>query len=228
MHRALLLLPFALPLPAAAQEGEGPIVDPVTEVSVTGFVTPLPVLDAASALCIAPTHQLECPEDTVFLWSNKVDLGALLGQNVKLRGMLASDCGIVAVESIESPPATLTACGSPQLGCPIRLRSGPGGLTQHWLFVALAGGFLPLNPEKGSLLLGEPLFLIGSSGAGQFGDTGAAFDFNMPSNPVLVGLQLNFQAASRKVGPVGPIHFSNSVCMDVFGFVGMLCVEPDC
>lgn len=215
---------------AAAQEGGDPFGGLSVEVTVTGFVTPLPILhDPADTICIAPTHQLEVPEDTVYLWSNTVELGALLGQNVRLHGLLNTDCGLIAVDSFESPPpATLTLCGTPSMGCPIRLRSGPGGLTQHWLFAAPAGGFLPLNPEKGSLLLGQPLLLIGMSGAGQFGDSGVAFDFNLPSSAALIGVPLHFQAVSRKVGPIGPIHFSNAVMLEIFGPSGLFCIEPDC
>ena len=228
---SMLLVAFAVAPLAAAQEGEGPIGPLNIEVTVTGFVTPLPVLDAATLgpFCIAPTHQLEVPEDTVYLWSNKVDLTSLLGMNVRLHGTLRTDCGVVTVDSFESPPpATLTLCGTPAMGCPIRLRSGPGGLTQHWLFVAPAGDFIPLNPEKGSLLLGTPLLMIGVSGPGQFGDSGKAFDFNLPSNPNLVGVPIHFQAASRKVGPIGPIRFSNAVLLEIFGPMGMLCIQPDC
>jgi hypothetical protein len=217
---------------AAAQDGEGPIIPLSIEVSVSGFVTPLPILhggDEANPLCIAPTHQLEVPEDTVYLWSNEVDLGALLGQNVRLHGILNTDCGIVAVDSVESPPpATLALCGTAAMGCPIRLRSGPGGLTQHWLFAAPAGGFIPLNPEKGSLLLSDPLFLIGASGAGQFGDLGVAFDFMLPNSAALIGVPIHFQAVSRKIGPIGPIHFSNAVQLEIFGPLGMQCIQPDC
>jgi hypothetical protein len=217
---------------AAAQDGGGPVVGLSIEVSVTGFVTPLPILHDASSLgslCIGPTHQLEVPNDTVYLWSNKVDLDALLGVNARLFGTLNTECGIIAVHSFEAPPpATLTICGTNGLGCPIRLRSGPGGLTQHWLFAAPAGGFIPLNPEKGSLLLGEPLLLIGQSGAGQWGDTGVAFDFTLPSNPVIVGIPIHFQAASRKIGPIGPIRFSNAVMIEVFGPSLIVCMQPSC
>lgn len=224
----LAALSLAVP-PAAAQVG-GPPGGLSVEVTVTGFVTPLPVIhENGDTICIAPTHQLEVPEDTVFLWSSTVDLGALLGQNVRLHGLLNTECGVMAVDSFESPPpATLTLCGTPSMGCPIRLRSGPGGLTQHWLFVAPAGGFLPLNPEKGSLLLGQPLLLIGSSGAGQFGDAGVAFDFTLPHSAALVGVPIHFQAASRKVGPIGPIHFSNAVQLEIFGPSGLFCIDPDC
>ena len=227
----LALAATSLAAPAAlAQDGGDPFGGLSVEVTVTGFVTPLPVIDgAADTLCIFPTHQLEVPEDTVYLWSNKVDLTALLGQNVRLHGLLSTECGIIAVDSFESPPpATLLLCGTASMGCPIRLRSGPGGLTQHWLFVAPAGGFVPLNPEKGSLLLGDPLLLIGMSGAGQFGDAGAAFDFNLPSSPALIGVPIHFQAASRKIGPIGPIHFSNAVQLEIFGPSGLFCIEPNC
>ena len=227
---SLALAPALLVTAVSAQDG-GPVVGQSVEITVSGYVTPLPILHESvgdDGLCLA-THQLEVPEDTVFLWSNKVDLDALLGQNVRLHGLLNTECGVVTVDSFESPPpATLTLCGTPAMGCPVRLRSGPGGLTQHWLFVAPGGAFVPLNPEKGSLLLGEPLLLIGMSGAGQFGDLGAAFDFNLPSSPVLVGVPIHFQAASRKVGPIGPVHFSNAVLLEIFGPSGILCIEPSC
>ena len=64
--------------------------------------------------------------------------------------------------------------------------------------------------------------------ADQFGDSGVAFDFNLPSSAALIGVPLHFQAASRKVGPIGPIHFSNAVMLEIFGPSGLFCIEPDC
>jgi hypothetical protein len=65
----------------------------------------------------------------------------------------------------------------------MRLRAGPGGLSQHALLVATAPGFFSSSIEKCSLLLGQPFFLLATSPAGFHQPEGYAFDFTVPFEP---------------------------------------------
>jgi hypothetical protein len=204
-----VLFVSALAAPLAAQ-----IIDP-PEVAFTGVVQKFD--GAIIAICAPPTHEFECSDGTFFLTSSTIDLDLYLGKNVKLYG-----------NKVEiPPPATLAICGTFGFGCPARVRSGPGGISQHALWVSLKPALVPLNPSKGSFLLAEPFLLIGLQ-AGGFPPEGAAFDFFIPAGPpALAGVPIYFQAARRDIGPVGPMHLSNAVCMEIVGFV-LVCWDPDC
>jgi len=215
-----ILFVLALVAPLAAQVADPP------EVAFTGVVQPFD--GVIIAICAPPSHELECSDGTFFLTSSTLDLDAWVGKNVKLYGKSVSDlCPLYDIHKIEEPPpATLAICGTGGLGCPIRLRSGPGGISQHALWVALKPGLVTLNPSKGSFLLGEPFFLLGIQSGG-FPAEGAAFDLTVPPDPVLTGVTLYFQSARRDVGPVGPLHLANARCMEIVGFV-FVCHDPDC
>jgi hypothetical protein len=128
---------------------------------------------------------------------------------------------------VDPPDATLTSCGTAGLGCEIRLRAGPGGLSQHTLFVSPVPGFLPVSVDKGSLLLGQPFVLLLTSPAAHHPPEGFAVEFMLPMAPVLVGIPIHLQSIRRDVGPVGPIRFSNAACLTIVG-VPIHCIAPDC
>ena len=223
MQRVLLsgLIVFATHALLAAQ-----VVAP-PEVAFSGVVQPSSfAMDAA--ICAPPTHEIECSGGLFFLTSSTIDLDQYIGTNVKLYGTSLVECPMYNIHKVEvPPPATLAICGTGGLGCPIRLRSGPGGLSQHAFLVSLSPGLLPLNPLKGSLQLGEPFFVLANSGAGNFPPEGAAFDFSIPLTTSLTGLTIYFQSVRRNVGPVGPMQFSNPVCIEIVGHV-FVCWTPDC
>lgn len=214
-----LVISFALVAPLLAQATDPP------EVAFTGVVQPFD--GVIIAICAPPSHELECSDGTFFLTSSTLDLDAWVGKNVKLYGRSVSDkCPLYDIHKVEEPPpATLALCGTGGLGCPIRLRSGPGGPSQHALWVSLAPGLVTLNPSKGSFLLAEPFFLIGIK-SGDFGGAGAAFDLTVPPDPVLTGVTLYFQSARRNL-TIGALNLANARCLEIVGFV-LVCHEPDC
>jgi len=230
MQRSVPRLPLPSVLLALAAAALAPslgaqVIDP-TEVAFTGVLRHFS--GSVSSICSLPTHELECSDGKFFLKSSTLDLEAWLGQDVKLYGNKLGICPVYDIHAVENPPpATLAICGTGGLGCPIRLRSGPGGISQHVLLVSLAPGLVTFNPLKGSLLLGTPVYMIGDSGAGSFPPEGAAFDLTIPGAPILTGVKLYFQAVRRNVGPVGPMQFSNAACLEIVGFV-FTCEVPGC
>ena len=196
--------------------GDGPVPD----VGITGVVEPVP----GPTTCLQGTHQLACTG--VLLQSDAVDLDALVGQDVKLLGSdVGVECVVLDVAAAGVPPATLEMCGTPSGGCPIRIKVCPGGLSQYWLFVSPTSGYLPLAPERGTWLLGEPSFLVAQGfGAG----TCHQLDLTMPVTPLLVGAPLWMQAGRREVGPIGPISLTNAICVIIYPVGGVPCVVPDC
>lgn len=221
MIRSLLAV-LALTCVASAQ-----IVAP-QPISVTGVLW-LNQIQGPGVLCAPGTHVMQCSEGLVQFKSSSVDLDSLVGQNVTLTAIQTSkQCPLYEVTDVQkNPAATLTLCGTGAgLGCPIRLRSEPGGLSQHWLLISAFPGWQPVSIPEGTFLLGGP-FIILPAGAGQFGAEGAAWDFDIPSDPTLIGLEVFMQAARRDVGPIGPLRYSNAVCFQIIGFT-LLCIEPDC
>lgn len=193
--------------------------------SFTGVVRAVD-FDEQSIICAPPTHELECANGTFFLISTTLDLDKSIGKNVKLTGVnIGSGCPTWDISSVEDPPpAILTFCGSPTPGCPIRLSSAPGGISQHFLLVSLGPGLYSKSVVAGSLLLGNP-WLILDSATGALPAEGAAFDFSLPGDAALVGLSVYFQAIRRDVGPVGPFQFTNAVCITLTG-PSPPCVDP--
>jgi len=144
---------------------------------------------------------------------------------VRVVGTRSGPCDVLDVVGVESPaPAVLQTCGSPAPGCPLRLRSAPGGLALHALFASLDADFLPVNPVQGTFLLGAPYVLVASGSTSTFQPEGAAFDLRIPADPSLVGLSLFMQSVRRDILPsfpggdgsaVGPLRFSNAVCLTI-------------
>ena len=182
-----------------------------------------------SHVCFQPTYTIECSGNLFFIQSATVDLADYVGQNVKLEMynpyVACPSFEVTAV--IETLPAALELCGTPEgLGCSWRVRSSPGGISQHFLFASISPGFAPLAPEKGSFLLGSPFLTVASTVS--VDAEGAAFDLVTPGDASLIGLDVWVQAARRDVGPiVAPFALSNSVCFEVVGFV-FVCHQPDC
>lgn len=195
----------------------------------TGVVEPVLDPGALGILCEPPNYQLACADGTFFLTSSTLDLSAYLGVNARFTATNVTGCPLWDVSAAEVPPPTsLQICGTPEgLGCPVRLRSSPGGISQHALFLSLSPGLQPVNLNVGSLLLGEPLLLVATV-AGAMPVEGAAFDFTIPGDPDLIGISFYWQAASRQVGPiVGPLQLGNAICFTPIGFT-IFCAQPTC
>jgi hypothetical protein len=212
-------------LVGVASTAAQPSIGPPT--AATGVV--VPASDVGGSVCVAnASHAMACNGGLFFLTSSSLDLDAFLGQNVKLTMSLVSPgCPLYEVTAVDTtPPATLTLCGTAGgLGCPFRLRSGPGALSEHWVLASAGPGFVPLGVNKGAFLLELPFLIVGHAVAG--GVEGPAFDFVMPDDPSLIGLHVFAQSARRDVGPVGPIQFGNAVCWEILGYT-LLCHDLDC
>ncbi len=198
--------------------------------SVTGVVALADFdSDPGSDVCFQPEYTLQCSGNLFFLQSATIDLADFVGQNVKLEmfNPFVSCPTFEVTAVIETLPAALDLCGTPEgLGCAWRVRSSPGGISQHFLFASITPGFAPLAPEKGSFLLGSPFLTVATTVS--VDAEGAAFDLFTPGDAALIGLDVWLQAARRDVGPiVAPFALSNSVCFEVVGFV-FVCHQPDC
>jgi hypothetical protein len=206
---------------ASAQIVQPPVV------SFTGVVKPSE-FDTAQIICAPPTHTIECSEGIFGLQSNSVDLDQFIGQNVKLTGQgVDKGCPLFEIFSVSPPEATLTQCGTPGLGCTLRLRSGPGGLSQHLLLISTSPGFFSASPAKGSLLLGLPFMVLATSPVAHHPPEGYAFDFILPVDFSLIGIPIYAQTLRRDFGPAGPLRFSNAVCLTILG-IPITCEMPDC
>lgn len=189
-------------------------------VVLTGVVQP----DLLPSTCNQGTHTIDC--SSVRLQSSNVDLDALIGRNVRLRGIdVGVECPVYEVLDFSPPPVELTLCGSPVPGCGLRLRSTPGALSQHWLLASGFSGFMPVDTIAGSFMLGTPFLIVGTELSGSV--EGIAFDFTLPETVSLTGITLFLQSARRDVGPVGPVQFSNPICFTILG-PSPPCVAPDC
>jgi len=235
MIRSLCIASLVLLLAGPLAASDSP------QVGVTGTVR-LAAPDATGVgdPCPQPAFLLESGGITLLLGGDEIDLLPYVDRLVKLTvTQEVLTCGLVPilfhlVHAVEDPaPATLAICGTGGLGCPIRLRSGPGGLAAHMLFVSLSPDFLPLPPERGSFLLGSPFFSIGTGLTTTFSD-GLAFDFNIPLDNVLTGLTLHFQAARKEIGLTTgfggtnpPLQFGNAVSLEIAGHV-FVCHPTDC
>lgn len=201
---------------AGAQIGPGP----TPNVGITGVVRPL----ISPTICAAGTHILECTG--VVLQSNSIDLSLLEGQLVKLFGNQSNaTCPLIDVTAAANPPSTLVWCGTPSPNCPLKFKLCPGGLSQFWLFLGLAPGYKPLDPAKGTWLLGDP-FLLFAAGMGGFA---ACHEVNVtvPNVPSIIGLDVWLQGARRDIGPVGPISLTNAICFKVIPSLGV-CTPTNC
>ncbi len=96
--------------------------------------------------------------------------------------------------------------------------------------MSLVPAFLPLNLVKGTFFLGEPNLLLATAD-GAFPPAGAAFDFVLPPDVSLTGLDVYMQSARRDVGldpaAPGPFQFSNLICFTILG-PSPPCHLPNC
>ncbi|MGH7149370.1 MAG: hypothetical protein ACREIU_01665 [Planctomycetota bacterium] len=211
---AILAVPFATPSPA--QVG--------IPVDVTGVVQPVP----GPTICMqGETHLLECTQ--VFLKSNAVDLNALVGQNVRLTGFdVGVTCNVVQVFAAAPANPTLEWCGTPAPGCSVKFKVCPGPIGLALLVVSTAPGFLPvflpLNPTPEAILVAPPFVPIPLA----IGTTGC-FDSTVaiPPDLSLVGADFWLQGARMDIGPAGPMHLSNPVCLTILPPIAF-CAIPGC
>ncbi len=192
------------------------------DVSITGLVVPTP----GPIGCGPATHLVS--GTNVFLWSDTVSLDASVGKLVQLLGIVtpspSSGCHVIKVALvIDTPPATLEWCGSPQPGCSVKFRICPAGLSQYWLFASMSQAFKPLSLTRGTWLLGDPSFLVAQGSAGMCGEV----TFVVPPLPSTVGINVWVQGARRDIGPVGPVSLTNVVVLTLMP-VGPPCVPPGC
>jgi hypothetical protein len=212
MWKALLPLLVLAPM-AAAQPTTPP------DVGITGVVNPV----TGSVICTDASHGLDCTKVT--LTSSNIDLSLLQGQLVKLYGnQTGAACPLIDVTGVQAPPSTLEWCGSPTPGCVLKFKVCPGGLSEFWLFAALEPGYLPLHPDKGTWLLGNPFFMIAQGFGGAACHELAVI---VPPIPILAGLDVWLQGARRDVGPVGPITLTNAICLTITGPLPG-CIAPGC
>jgi hypothetical protein len=100
----------------------------------------------------------------------------------------------------------------------MRLRVGPPTVSMNWLAFSLAPeGFASLG-ATGVLLLGNPLFVLGSTGPA------GTFDVTLPPAG-LIGTTIRVQGLHWEVGPVGPPPvLSNPLALNVV--FGPACFDP--
>lgn len=195
-------------------------------VCITGRVLPV----SGPTICMqGETHYLECTR--VFLRSLAIDLTRLEGRLVRLVGRdIGVTCRVLEVVAAMPPIATLATCGTPSIGCPIKLKVCPGGLGLFWTFVALRPGFHPLGCGglpggfEGTVLLGQPAV---TNGSGPLGAGCGEVIQRIPTDPNLVGLDVWFQGARVDIGPVGPFQLTNVECIRI-GPPGPPCALPNC
>ncbi|MHC5210421.1 MAG: hypothetical protein ACYTG2_06875 [Planctomycetota bacterium] len=194
----------------------------------TGSIEPA----SLASFCQEETHYLTCTAGTpgaptgVLLKSTVLDLDDYVGKLTRFtafpRGV---ECLIYDVVAAQPATSTLVSCGSPVPGCPMRFRVGPTGVLGQWvLFFSLSPDFLPVNPVKGTWLLGSPSFLVAQ---GSTSGSPTTLDIVLPPSVALTGLELWLQGARRDIGPIGPWEFSNAVCFTILG-PSPPCLSIDC
>ena len=191
------------------------------------------VIDNATlpSFCQEETHYLTCsfPDPSiptgVLLKSSTLDLDKYVGKHARFTANLVGvECDIYDVTAVQwPPPGTLTWCGAPVPGCPMRFRVGPSGvLGQFWLFAALAPAFQPVDATLGTILLQPPVFLIG-----QGLTSGAPVDLTLPTDPAITGLSIFLQGLRQDIGPIGPPSLTNAACFTILG-PSPPCLPNDC
>lgn len=198
------------------------------QVVFTGKIEPATL----ASICQEETHVLTCTgllpgsPTGVLLKSSSLDLDAYVGKVWKFtafpRGV---ECPVWDVVAVAAPTATLTFCGSPTPGCPVRFRVGPSGVLGVWaLFVSGGPDFAPVSPTAGTILIAPPglLFAAGYT----TGDT-ETLDFTIPPDVSLTGASLWWQGVRRDIGPIGPLELTNAACWTITG-PSPPCILPDC
>jgi len=170
----------------------------------------------APSICQEETHAVVC--NGALLKSTTLNLDQYVGKPFTFTATLGGvTCAIWNVTSVSIAKATLTHCGSAALGCPMRMRVGPTGVIGQWfLWYSLASDFQPLDPTTGTLMLGAPFHFLAS---GPTAGANPTFDFVMPSDPALIGLDIFAQGARMDIGPVGPPTLTNPTCFTIAPFL---------
>ena len=178
-------------------------------VCVSGIVEPVP----GPTICQnGETHWFAAA--SVYLRSSTVNLAALVGHTVQVQGTdVGLLCHVIDVQQVADPaPVAMSSCGSPMLGCPVRLRVSGPGLGFAVLAGSVARAFQPLGCSgpgpTGTILLGPPIVTLvsGTTGLGTIDVL-----VPIPPNPALQGVSVWFQGAHMTIGPIGPIVTSDVV-----------------
>jgi hypothetical protein len=192
-------------------------------VGITGVVVP-----AGPTICNPGVqYKLDCT-DVYLVDLSGVDIASLVGSNVQIVGkqLPSSTCIILDVISVTKPPdSSLEFCGTPALGCTIRMKVCPPGLSQFWLFAAVDNGYFPfLSTDKGTWLLGNPFITLTSG----FMDLACAqIDIVIPPMPILVGVDVWMQSARKQFGPNQLPQLGNAICFEILPPV-VPCITPSC
>ena len=168
------------------------------------------------------THRLEC--SSVLLVSDTVDLDAWLGQNVRVTGVtIPAFCDVISVTAVEPAPKTLSVCGTPAMGCPLRFKLSPSdGIGGFVLLASAAVDLAPVSFVSGSLLLAPPLVFVAQ---GFQMNPATTIDVTIPPLAPLVGVSVYLQGAMWKIGPVGPPVFTNPTCLTISPSLAF-CIDP--
>jgi hypothetical protein len=189
---ALLAFPISAQLPA----------------TLTGKVEKAP----AGACDAAATHQVTCTN--VLLKSSTVDLTALVGKTVELKGTALFQGSCVTIDVQSAPTATeqttALALFGYRLGRPIVFTtSAPLGALVFYLF-GTGPGFLPLGASGSYLmqLAGSVYWTFDIS-------IGVAIrPVTVPSDPALVGINFLMQTAYVTISPLS-LGILNPLCWTV-------------
>lgn len=189
---------FPLLLCASAQAAQIP---------VTGKLEPLP----GPTICQqGETHRLDCVTG-LFLKSTTLDLSRWEGQIVTLTGNeIGLFCLVWDVTAVTPANVTLDWSGNPVLGGSVTFTlCFQNNLAQgsYTLEASKTPGFFPINSQLGTILIGNPAFLIGSGAATPCGNT----TVTVPNKPALVGEQVYVQA----LGTHNFQEYSNVVCLEI-------------
>jgi len=177
-------------------------------VCVSGLLEPVPGVTICQQ---GETHWF--PEAGIYLRSNSVNWTPFVGRVVTVTGFaIGLTCELLDVIQITDPaPTLLVQCGSPMLGCPVKVVVSGPGMGLAFLAASTSSGIIPfgclsVNGLEGSLLLGLPAVILSSgvTGTGIFDLT-----FTIPSNNSLIGIGVWLQGAHATIGPVGPLVLTN-------------------
>lgn len=180
-----------------------------TNVCVSGTIVPV----GGPTICQqGETHRLD--GTAIYLRSSTVNLDSVSGRVVEVQGTdIGLLCRVIDVQAVVDPtPVALTWCGSPMIGCPLKVVVQGPGLGFAILAASLTPDFQPLgcgnNPGDvhGTLQLGQPVETIfaGVTTSGSVDTTIA-----IPLDNALVGLFVWFQGAHMTIGRQGPLRLSN-------------------
>jgi hypothetical protein len=209
MTRSLVALAMLLCTAAASAQ-------PGRLICITGQVEPSP----GFTICMqGETHLLA--DTRVWLKSSTVHLPQYEGQVVRVVGRdIGVTCTVLDVMQVTPASATLSWCGSGSTCCDLKLSLCPGGLGRGVIMAATGPGYQPMGCAQtgfldGTFLLGADAFPIW---VGTFGACGG-FQFSVPCDNALVGVDVWFQGARHDIGPVGPLFLSNVLRVRIAPFL---------